>query len=68
MRSPVTDAERKTHVVVHDDPDLAAVKDVLAYYNTRAYYSRQCAEDLAILVKKARGVVSRRDRKGNKEN
>lgn len=54
MKVPVTDAQRKAANLAHDDPDLAAVKDVMAYYNTKAYYSRQCAEDLAILIKRAR--------------
>lgn len=54
MRVQVTDAERKAAKIAHNDADLEAVKDVMAYYNTKAYYSRQCAEDLAILIKRAR--------------
>lgn len=54
MRVQVSDAQRKAANLAHNDPDLEAVKDVLGYYNTRAYYSRHCAEDLAILIKRAR--------------
>lgn len=54
MRVQVTHADREREAVTHDDSDLAAVRDVLDYYNTRAYYSRACAEDLAILIKRAR--------------
>lgn len=54
MTVQVTHAQRQAAGIRSNDPDLAAVNDVLAYYNTKAYYSRQCAEDLAILIKRAR--------------
>lgn len=54
MKVQVSDAQRQAEKLRHDDPDLAAVRDVLDYYNTRAYYSKACAADLAILIKRAR--------------
>lgn len=54
MRVQVSPAERNSYTLAHNDPDLEAVRDVLAYYNLKAYYSKNCAADLTILIKRAR--------------
>lgn len=64
MRVQVSQADRDREALAHNDPDLAAVRDVLDFYNTRAYYSRACAEDLAILIKRARRSDGTRQRNG----
>lgn len=51
----VRDVDRKAYAPLrHDDPDLEAVRDVLKYYGTPAL-SLAAVEDLAILIKRARG-------------
>jgi len=54
--NPISNADRKVYQPAHDDPDLARIKDILGYYGSAASYSRACAIDLAVLVKKARSA------------
>ncbi len=54
MLVPVTNQQRRVYQPLrHDDPDIQRVKDVLRYYGFRG--SRPLHEDLAVLIKLARG-------------
>lgn len=55
MLVPVTNQQRRVYQPIHhDDLDVERVRDVLKYYDIRGW-SKALIEDLAVLIKMARG-------------
>lgn len=55
MLVPVTNQQRRAYQpICHNDLDVERVRDVLKYYDIRGW-SKALIEDLAVLIKMARG-------------
>lgn len=55
MLVPVTNQQRRSYQpILHNDLDVERVRDVLRYYDIRGW-SKALIEDLAVLIKLARG-------------